>query len=643
LSGAVAARIALVVETPIARDIPDAPLAFAIASRRNLARERDRSFDALAARAAPQPRACSSERRGMRCVVHRPVIDPRRIVGPEGALEPVWSRLLADREPLVWRHVAIARGLLRRSPRGHRGPRRQAAPRWSATEWRRAAAGIGGIAASKPDVALKMAARAFREAFWIATVGPSRRSCGASRAAECEPEAARELLAFADASPPDDAADAVAVLVRELGDCAFSDHGRERARARLTGSVATASDDGVLSQRASLARELSREGDEDGLADKLARAVNAFASDGARAAHERGLEVLEAARGAVDTLLAIGDEDGDAAQGGLARRTSYAVVRELDVGLLERDVLVSLLRLDNREGRAKNASEAVEHLRDRIFVWLVERELSAAPKAGPVAVPAHPTLHFARLRALLHLVDGEGLGRGEDAERRVGFASDAARALEQASRKATIVLRRALMATFARCLVPSRGRCDRTWCSPRLRCSVTRATSRPLPRRRWTGYARPLGAPRAGRHREPPRQVRDTNIGDSLFPPAPRQKKHPTEAALDALDRFGEELARVGSARDGLRTVVTKLCAAFAPPTRRVSATSVWHRRGGHRPHHRERHLRSFAAPGPRAASSTSCRTRRCAPVAQLSARLGRTVAGNPTLDESEIERPHHR
>ena len=39
LSGAVAARIALVVETPIARDIPDAPLAFAIASRRNLARE----------------------------------------------------------------------------------------------------------------------------------------------------------------------------------------------------------------------------------------------------------------------------------------------------------------------------------------------------------------------------------------------------------------------------------------------------------------------------------------------------------------------------------------------------------------------------------------------------------------------------
>jgi hypothetical protein len=406
----------------------------------------------------------------------------------------------------------------------------------------------------------------------------------------------------------------------------------------------------VLAQRASLVRELSSDGDQDGLGDKLSRAVNAFASDGARAAHELGLEVLETARGAVDTLLAIGDEDADIAQGGLARRTSYSVVRDLDTGLLERDVLVSLLRLDNREGRAKNASEAVEHLRDRIFVWLVERELLPAAKGGPVIVPAHPALHFARLRALLHLVDGEGLGRGEDAEgAALSRFREAARALEACfARKPPVVLRRALMATFARCLdaLSRAGACDVSdvvlasaalFGHARDLETLAEASMDPDTRGLLAHLARVVA------REPPPPDVRDTTLGDSLFPPAPRQKKNPTEAALDALDRFGEELARVGTARsDGLRTVVTKLCAALrgayaANSQRDVGlasseagiALSIENASFGLSQLLAGAKSRIFEEPPDEALR---------APSRSFSARIGRTIAGSPALDESEIE-----
>jgi len=670
-STAVVARVALVVEIPITRDIPDAPLAFAIASRRNLARE---YVSGPSTRSLPERRlAARLLERAARDAVRRALAGDRsavRIIGPESALEPVWSRLLADREPLVWRHVAIARGLLAPFSQGAvEAIENELSPRWSPTEWRRAAAGLGGIAASKPDLALKIASRTFREGLLDRDRGAIAPFVwGLSRAAECEPEAARELLAFANAGGAEEVAEAIAVLVREVGEGAFSDHARERALSRLNASEARpGSDDGALAQRAGLVRDATGEGDEDQLGDKLSLAVSAFANEGARAAHEHGLAVLEAARGAVDTLLAIGDEDGDAGQSGLARRTSYSVVRDLDVALLERDVLVSLLRLDNREGRAKNASEAVEHLRDRIFVWLVERELTqpavAPGKSSPApAQLAHPTLHFARLRALLHLVDGEGLGRGEEAEgAALGRFRDAARALVDCfQRTPPAALRRALMATFARCLdaLARAGACDvsdvvlvssNIFGHVKDLETLAEASMDPDTRGLLSHLARvvareaPPTAQPAGSVAPNSESPRETQVDDSLFPPAPRAKKSPREAALDALDRFGEELARVGTARsDGLRTVVTKLGtalrAALAANSQRdvgMSASegslalSIENAAFGL--------SQLFAGAKSRILEEATDEAPR-APSRSLTARLGRTIAGNPTLSDDEIE-----
>src|SRR5580704_8284014 len=135
------ARVALVMELPISSDVQDAPLALALASRRDLAREwigapsigslPERRFAArLLERAAREAarRAAQGDDHSLR-------------VFKSDAVEQAWERLLADRESLVWRHVAVARGLLAPwVPAFSNAIEGALAPSLSATEWRRAAA-----------------------------------------------------------------------------------------------------------------------------------------------------------------------------------------------------------------------------------------------------------------------------------------------------------------------------------------------------------------------------------------------------------------------------------------------------------------------------------------------------------------------
>ncbi len=215
--GPVIARVALLMEMPISLEMPDGALAFAIASRRSLARE---YISGPSTRSLPERRlAARILERAARDALRRATMGDRsavRIVGPDGALEAVYERLLGDREPLVWRHVAIARGLL--SPYTAEGPgalEEHMSAKLTATEWRRAVASLGGLAASKPELAARMFSRALRDGLLTRDKGAIAPFLwGLSRAAETEPDAARELFDMAESQSPEDVAEGVLTLAR---------------------------------------------------------------------------------------------------------------------------------------------------------------------------------------------------------------------------------------------------------------------------------------------------------------------------------------------------------------------------------------------------------------------------------------------
>jgi hypothetical protein len=206
-------------------------------------------------------------------------------------------------------------------------------------------------------------------------------------------------------------------LRAELGESALAERAAIRALTLLSERPKVNGDDGAEA----LAREVMRDlqgvaRDDLPLRDEIAKALRAFAETGAREAYARARDALEVARGSLDSLEAVTpEEDGaEGRAGSIARRTSFAVLRDLDLSLLERDVLGHLLSLGGNEA-ARSVADAVDPLHDRLAAWILAREetpLSAGQDGA--ARLAHPTLHLRRLRALLHLVDSDmGDGEGE--------------------------------------------------------------------------------------------------------------------------------------------------------------------------------------------------------------------------------------
>jgi hypothetical protein len=563
-SPAAVARVSLLFEIPIGLGLLDGPLALALASRRQLRREyviarstRSLADRRLAARLIERAAGEAARRaaRGDRSAL--------RLVGPRGPLEAVWDRLSADREPLVWRHVAIARGILAAFTDGGREAiEKDLSDRLSATEWRRALAALGGLAAHDPTAGLELAKR---------TVAPLLKKdpgavapflWGLGRAAEAEPETALELVDLATTGTAADFADAVLFLRRELGACELVDHAARVALDRLREPREKAKDDGVTALMAELVSGLEGTHANEPLLTQADEALDAFAGIGARAAQDKAQPLLDAARGAVESLLAIGDEASSPAAMGLTRRASFSVVRDLDMGLLERRLLDDLMHLDTRAERVRSGERTLEELRARVFEWILDRELRVHGEDEA----AHLMVHLARLRALLHLLDSELSDASEEGG---GAAWDRWRsAAERIS--STLKgspprgLRRALMATWARSLdaLARSGACDisdvvmvaagELELPPDLD-TLAEASMDPDTRQLLSSFA---GFTRAVRG-EVTASLADDDP-ESLYPPA--AMKGPVALALDALERVTDELAEAGTARaDALRAVLVKL------------------------------------------------------------------------------------
>lgn len=466
-------RVALVTELPLALGIADGPLSLALASRRDLAREWI---------AIPSTGSLPSRRLAARLLERAAREASRRAAqGDEHTLRffsgdvvaPAWERLLADRESLVWRHIAVARGLLSPwFPRLRSAMQGVLDASLSPTEWRRAAASIAASVAVDPEVGLDLAERAISQGLLTRDPGASAALFwGLPRAAEAEPEAAGKLLdriVTAATAAALETGEAVIDLRAELGDAELTERAAARARNLLGSAGSSEEDDGSAALAARVARDLASENrDEESVRAQISRALRAFVSHGAKDAYVRARHVLSAARSSVSALEAVTPE-ADAApgsEGSAARRSTFTVLRDLDVSLLENDVLYNLLSL-GPEG-ARGIDEALDGLRDRLADWMLAREgeVSSVRTSAPGA-PLHPTISMRRLRALLHLADGD-MGDDEvDSARAMRLRKRCIRIarvlLERFERGAASPVRRTIVAALARALdaLVRVGACD---------------------------------------------------------------------------------------------------------------------------------------------------------------------------------------
>jgi hypothetical protein len=467
------ARVVLVTELPLSMGVADGSLALALASRRDLAREwigasstgslpSRRLAARLLERAAREAssRAAGGDEHSLRAFT-------------SDVVAPAWERLLADRESLVWRHVAVARGLL-----APWVPALEAKieadvldASLSPTEWRRGAASMAARIAVAPDRAVVFAKRAL--AGGLLERDPGARPAilwGLARAAEAEPEAAGALLDAALASASPEVGEAVLDLREELGEGPLVQRAAARVLALSSAwHKSTGTDDGAKALALEVVKDLQPEGREDGSVRAfLASALHAFATSGAKEAFAAAKSALSVARGSVDALDAVSREDTEEGRAGsIARRTTLAVLRDLDLGLLEHDVLAHLLSLGSLgEGDgARGVEDPLDRLRDRLAAWILAREAPPNELSTP-AEPAHPTLSLRRLRALLHLADSDMGDEDADparaAELRKRVRGIARVLLERIERGSAVAVRRTILAALARALsaMVRVGSCD---------------------------------------------------------------------------------------------------------------------------------------------------------------------------------------
>jgi hypothetical protein len=312
------------------------------------------------------------------------------------AVRAAWWRLLADRESLVWRHAAIARGLL--APRDHDlalaidGELR---PSGSASEWRRAGTSLAAALEIDAAFALPHVRRA------IASLCP--RDAGVAKAIiwglggalAVDARATDRLAMEVVLAGGQEAAEAIADLRR---DGAVLPEATAAASAWLARALPAdrGEDDGLTALLHALQGDMTGDvGPRDGtLAAAVAAARRALTAGDVAAALRRGRSALEEVAAAVDWLERAGDDVP------LERRHAQRLLREVDHELLSDGTLGDVLALGNDGGAALRAlGSLLERLEQRLVA------LEAEPETR-TPVP-HATLRLSRLRALVRLMDAE--------------------------------------------------------------------------------------------------------------------------------------------------------------------------------------------------------------------------------------------
>ena len=589
-SANVRSRVAIVTELPLAHGVADGPLAHALLSRRELQRD---WVSVPSTRSLPARRLAAKilERAAREAARRAQMGDAHALrVFLSETVRAAYKRLLEDRESLVWRYVAITRGLIAGWIPELRaeifdGLKEKLTP----TEWRRAACSLAAYAAVRPEEAVKqMSAVVKRGLFtWEDPGSASAFIWGVPRAIEAEPEAATKMLDLLMGVASSEVAEAVAELRYEYGPSKVVDRVAKQANEVLKVALGNADSRSSVSESGerddgadALFREISRdlevaERDDEPVRAQAAAALDAFVTEGAPIAYARARETLVAAEGGMDALEAVAkDDDAEGRIGSMARRTSMAVMRDLDTALLERPVIGELLKLGNA-AESKAAEETLDGIRERFAEWIVACE---SPEQIAQAEPKHATLRLRRLRALLHLVDGDLGEHNEGGEKRLRalWLRTVRSLLDHFQSDPAPMLKRTLLAALARALdaLVRLGVCDVADAllvlALRIRGrrdfeTLAEASMDPDLRHILSRYAKYL------RDSEPTLEV--SQGPESARPGA--LKTSSSEQRLRALEALAEDLAPEGSARsESLRMVLVRMHSALAT-TAKVGALAA--------------------------------------------------------------------
>ncbi len=392
------ARMALLFDLSIGTSVHADPLALTIVSRRELFRHwvEQPSTGALPARRL----AARLFEHAAREATHRAqtgALEVEQLITSDWA-RPVFDRLLGDREPLVWRHAASARGLLSTVSATLRDEMEVALdPGLTPTEWRRAAVSMVAATANNPEEGfvecLRLAGGEFaaRDPGLIATM-----VLGLPRVIEAEPDIAEELLEQLGSANRADVAEAIADLLNDVSTPQFG----KAIGQRLHDSLSDTDRASLLPQIAAEALEMlaARSRGVTTLGNAIRLSMVAFETEGALHAFELATQALGQAHESMDRLVA-GDLL-DPAQLPLL----LAILSDLDLNILEHARLSNLLLLRRRPGDTDLSIPDLERLYNRLSTWLLEAEQKF--QQG-VPTRALELAHGRCLKTLLHLVDLE--------------------------------------------------------------------------------------------------------------------------------------------------------------------------------------------------------------------------------------------
>ena len=322
------------------------------------------------------------------------------------SVRAAWARLLVDRESLVWRHVATARGVLAGTlPAFAEEIERELSPRNGPGEWRRAATSLAARIGHDPTMAERCREVLASE---ICKRDPGVKMAmvyGLARAGEAEPEAAEALLERLVQAGDVDVIEALVELRRQRATGDLGAAAVTGALIRLRALPPT-NDDGVIALRQELVAALEPDNArrERTIEELLTSALQAF-SDGSDFRPR-----TEAAVAAAGKVLAEVEANTDATPE--ARRRSFRAVGQLERGLLETALLRHLFAVARPPAKRGATAEAdpLAALLARLDEWICKREEPPLPTSD---VP-HLTFRLRRLRALLHVLDVER-GAGDDA------------------------------------------------------------------------------------------------------------------------------------------------------------------------------------------------------------------------------------
>lgn len=438
-------RVALCLALPIGTGVAADRLALALISQPDLRREwlERPSQGSLPSRRLAARLLERASREAARRYAQRDDSGLRALEG--SAVRDAWTRLLNDRESLVWRHVAVARGLISEAvPSVREDIKRLMDPEQTATEWRRGGASLAASIAVSPEVGVAAVAEVLQGPVIKNDPGvASAMLMGIARAAEAQPEAAESLLVPLVHAGGIQSAEVLVDLLREGIHEGFGAESMAYTRQLLSEQLERGTvrmDDGQIAFISTICDRLSPEHMQQRppVDERVLHALYRFAAEGAGPALSAAEHALEAAGMALDRLES---SSIDAADGRVA---IVEALTELDMGLLQSAALSDLLTLGLDEQRA---SQALNELYERMNRWALSHEQQAITEARV----AHPTLRMRRIRSLLHMVDADGnYGDGQVSARLPRRLKTARVFFHRTQRDVASPLKRAVLATLAR-------------------------------------------------------------------------------------------------------------------------------------------------------------------------------------------------